>query len=304
MQKIIEITPSLLNELASATLTEVARRHGWKRLSLSAAYHRYKKRQATFSFPPSVPVPVNGMPIEQPPTSLPHSKASRVLIIGDTHVPFEHPKYLDFVRQTYDEFNCDTVVHIGDVVDCHAISYHDHNPDGLSPGDEFKRAVQHLQRWYKAFPSVMVCMGNHDELIYRKAVSHGLPAVAFKTLKQILNAPNGWNWNLSWEVNRVRYQHGTGTTGKLAHLNKATLNRQSSVIGHVHSYGGVAYTASDKDLIFGLNAGCGIHLKSYAMLYGRDFSVRPTLGCGVVLDGKQAFFVPMDLGAKILFRGD
>jgi len=295
--QVIFITPALLQEVQARGVLEVAAEHGWNRTTLSSAYHEYMRKQRRV-VPGNTPT---GEPLPTPEVK-DALKSHRVLCIGDTHIPFEHPKYFDFCRQTYDEFQCNTVVHIGDVMDNHAISYHEHNPDGMSPGDEMAKTKQHLQKWYKEFPTVRICMGNHDELLYRKAITAGLPRGAFQEINQILAAPTGWVWQFGWEIDRVKYQHGMGVTGKLAHLNKAVLNRQSSVIGHVHSYGGVAYTASDKDLIFGLNAGCGIHLSTYAMLYGRDFQVRPTLGCGIILDGKQAFFVPMDLGAKILWR--
>jgi hypothetical protein len=55
-------------------------------------------------------------------------------------------------------------------------------------------------------------------------------------------------------------------------------------------------------MIFGLNVGCGIDIDSYAMEYGRPFSKRPTLGCGVVIGGQAGLFVPMPLGSKIQYK--
>lgn len=229
-----------------------------------------------------------------------HSK-ERVLIVGDLHAPFVHRKYLDFVRQTYNEFLCNRVVFIGDVIDNHAMSYHEHNPDGLSAGYEVLQAQKALKPWGELFPDALVCIGNHDELLYRKAVTYGLPSSAFKGFNEIYKTPSSWNWKLSWTIDNVIYQHGTGTSGENAHRTRALKNRQSTVIGHVHSHAGVVYMASDKDMIFGMNVGCGIDIKSYAMIYGRDFPSRPTLGCGVVLEGSHAFFIPMDLGTKIRY---
>ena len=40
---------------------------------------------------------------------------------------------------------------------------------------------------------------------------------------------------------------------------------------------------------------------AYAFAYGKQFPKKPTLGCGVVLDGgRTAIFIPMDLGSKIV----
>jgi predicted phosphodiesterase len=223
----------------------------------------------------------------------------RVLVIGDIHEPFSNKKYMGFVKEVHDEFGCDTVVFIGDITDNHAMSYHEHNPDGLSAGAEIEKAKRNLKQWSAAFPNAFVCIGNHDELVYRKAVTHGLSKEVLKGFNEIYGTPETWKWGLSWEIDNVIYQHGTGSSGENAHKTRALKNRQSTVIGHVHSHAGVAYMASNKDLIFGMNVGCGIDIKSYAMMYGKDFASRPTLACGVVLSGKHAFVIPMDLGTRI-----
>jgi predicted phosphodiesterase len=224
-------------------------------------------------------------------------------VIGDTHFPFCHPDYLDFCYDVFDKFGCSEIVHIGDEVDNHAISYHESNPDGESAGKESDKAFEDLQKWYKVFPDVKVCIGNHTALHYRKAKTSGLPDRFIKTYEEVWSAPKGWKWSLDWEINNVLFTHGTGSSGQMGAMNRAKDNRQSTVIGHVHSFGGVLYSASERDLIFGLNVGCGIDVNSYAMEYGKTFAKRPTLGCGVVLDGGRiGLFVPMDLGKKIKFK--
>ena len=197
--------------------------------------------------------------------------------------------------ETYTKYNCNMVVHVGDEVDNHAISFHDSNPDGLSAGREGKLAQKRLNAWYDAFPNVKVCIGNHTALPERKFKTMGLPQRFIKSYKEAWNAPDGWEWDYEWEIDGVLYQHGTGTSGKYPHVNRALNNRQSTVMGHAHSAGGVEYVVGRKDRIFGMCVGCGIDRRSYAMEYGRDFVRKPILGCGVVLHGVDAFFVPMEL---------
>ena len=104
---------------------------------------------------------------------------------------------------------------------------------------------------------------------------------------------------MEWEIDNVLYVHGTGSSGQSGARTRAIANRQSTVIGHSHSFGGVAYMASRNDIIFGMNVGCGIDVDHMAFSYGKNFPKKPTLGCGVVLDGgKTAIFVPMNLGNK------
>lgn len=219
-----------------------------------------------------------------------------VLVIADTHVPFEHPHYLEFCKEIQERVKCGKVVHIGDLVDNHAINYYDHNPNGRSPADEMREADNHLEWWFKAFPSLFLCRGNHDSLVDRKSRTVGLPERAFKQFRDIWNLPKGWRDAFSWEIDGVVYQHGTGYAGDNAHLKAAYNNRQSTVIGHTHSAASVGYMANEKETIFGMNVGCGIDKTAYTFEYGRDFRKKPVLSCGVVTDGgKFCQVFPMDI---------
>lgn len=230
-----------------------------------------------------------------------YRSGSNVGVISDTHEPFCHPDYLPFCEEVFEKFGCSEIVHIGDEVDNHALSYHEHNPNGHSPAKESDLAFERLQLWYKAFPEVKVCIGNHSALHKRKALTHGLPDRFIKTFEDAWEAPKGWRWHLQHEINGVIYEHGIGSSGQNGAVNRAKDNRQSTVIGHIHSFGGVLYSTSDRDMIFGLNVGCGIDIEKYAMEYAKPFKKRPTLGCGVVLDGGRiGLFIPMDLGNKII----
>jgi predicted phosphodiesterase len=222
----------------------------------------------------------------------------RVGIIGDTHEPFCHKDYLNFCSDTFNKYRVNQIVHIGDLVDNHAISFHDHDPNGYSSGQEAELAQKALQKWYKTFDKVSVLIGNHCKLPYRQGVSKNIPAKFLKTYEDVWEAPKGWQWYNDLEIDHVRYTHGTGSSGQNGAINRAIRSRQSSVIGHIHSFGGVNYHASENDIIFGLNVGCGIETRAYAFEYGKPFVNKPTLGCGVVINGIDAFFIPMKLGRK------
>lgn len=221
--------------------------------------------------------------------------AGTVLVIGDMHIPFTRPDYLDFCNEQYIKHKCDTVVFIGDVLDMHTLSYHEHDPNGFSPDEEFELAIKMLKPWYETFPNAYVCIGNHDSLISRKAKTHGLPQRLFKTLKEVIEAPIGWKFNYSWQIDGVKYMHGTGGGGGTAHRMRALKNRQSTVLGHFHTCLSVDYLASHHDVIFGMAVGCGININAYAMEYGRDFVDRPLLGCGVVYNKNRAVAIPMEI---------
>lgn len=218
------------------------------------------------------------------------------LIIGDTHLPFTHPGYLDFCVDTKKRYGCTSVKHVGDLVDQHAMSYHEHDPDGKSPGDEFAYAKRVVKPWFKAFPRVDMAIGNHDALVARKAYSNGIPAGFLRSFGEAYEAPAGWRFDFEWCFGNWRLIHGTGTSGHDAAFKSAMSGRISTAQGHIHTAAGAKYHANLKEIVWGMQIGCGIERKSYAFAYGRDFKDKPILGCGVVLEnGRIPVFVPMEM---------
>lgn len=220
-------------------------------------------------------------------------ESTNVLVVGDQHEPFSVDGYAEFCHSVGKRFNCDTVVMIGDFVDQHAISFWDSDPDGMSAGLEAKEARKALQKWYTLFPDAYVCVGNHDDRIYRQAFKTGLPREYIRSMEEIWDMPDGWRVAMSFVSNDVIYEHGV-TGGTHAAYNRAVKMGSSIVQGHTHITPGTQWLSNHKKSWFGLNVGCGIDSSSYSMAYGRQFSGEITLGCGVVLDnGKLPIFVPM-----------
>lgn len=215
-----------------------------------------------------------------------------VLAISDTQFPFAHKDYLPFLHAVKAAYSPTEVVHIGDMLDYHALSEYDPDPDGDSPGAEFKRGMRDVRNLYDLFPKVHVCLSNHDARPYRRAYKYGIPKDFLKSYGDMLDAPRGWDWGEKFEIDGVLYEHGEGLSGKLGHLKAAEQNMQSTVIGHIHSHAGIAYTANPRYLIFGFNIGCLIDKDAYAFAYGRTFRSKPVLGCGVVKEGIP-IFIPM-----------
>ncbi len=117
-----------------------------------------------------------------------------------------------------------------------------------------------------------------------KARHVGLPDVCFKSFREIWELPKDWYDAWSWQVDGVKYMHGTGFSGDSAPEKASAMNRQSCVIGHIHHVCKAGYMASNKDTILYMGVGCGIDLHSYAFNYDKDFVKRPVLGCGVITD--------------------
>lgn len=203
------------------------------------------------------------------------------LVIGDLHCPFDLDEYLFFNKFLYKKYKCTRVKFIGDIIDSHAWNYHEHDPDGMSAGDELSAAIHRLKRWYRVFPKADVLLGNHDLMISRKATTAGLSKRFVRDFGEIIEAPKTWKFHLSIIENNIQYVHGsTGNAFK-----RAKESRISTVQGHLHSESFVQWSVSQKDKLFGLQVGCGIDRKAYAFNYGKDLPKKPVIGSGLVLEG-------------------
>ena len=209
---------------------------------------------------------------------------SKILVIGDIHEPVSHPGYLQFCQDLYEQWDCNSVLFIGDVVDWHAVSFHAHHPEAPGPKDEFNQAYVGVQKWVEAFPEAKVCIGNHDERLIRIAEDSNIPAKFLRDYREIWNTP-GWDWQVEHQVDDVYYFHGTGMGGMHPAFNAMKKMLMSVVMGHCHTAAGIKWAANPNRRIFGMDTGCGIDDRAIAFAYGRHMRQRSMLSAGVVLDG-------------------
>jgi metallophosphoesterase superfamily enzyme len=214
---------------------------------------------------------------------------SRILVIGDLHAPFTLDKYLKHCKEVYSKYNCNKVVFIGDVIDNHYSSYHETDADGLGGLDELEIAIKKLSKWYEAFPTADVTIGNHDRIIMRKAQTSNIPSKWIKSYKEVLETPK-WNFIDRIVYDDVQYVHGEGGT---AHT-KCRADMMSTVQGHLHTQCYVQWFVGQNFKIFGMQVGCGIDNDAYAMGYAKR-GKKPAIGCGVVIGGHTSINELMDL---------
>ena len=126
----------------------------------------------------------------------------------------------------------------------------------------------------------------------RKAYSAGLAQKWLKSFKEVLETPK-WKYKDKFIHDKVVYTHGEGGSN----LQNLLLNtRKSIVIGHFHTKAEIVFNASEKDLIWGMNVGCGIDIKKYAFMYALHNVKRPIIACGLVLNsGRIPLLLPMKL---------
>jgi len=207
-------------------------------------------------------------------------EVKNLLIIGDLHEPFCLDGYLEWCLEQFKIYNCNHVIFIGDIIDSHGFSYHEPDPDGLSAGNELKLAIKNVQKWYKAFEGVPVdvCIGNHDRMAARKAMTGGIPSAWIRSYNEVLGTPD-WNWVESVVYDDVLYEHGEGGRAQT----KAKNNLMSSVCGHTHTEAYCRWYVGKRYRIFGMQVGCGVDAKTYAAAYAKNFK-KQAIGCAVVLN--------------------
>jgi len=218
-----------------------------------------------------------------------------VLVISDLHIPYHHQDAFDFLKALKKKYKPDMVVNIGDELDHHAISMHEHNPDLMSAGDELRKSKLYIQELEKIFPEMTIVHSNHSSLVYRRALKYGLPKDYLKCYNEFLGVGDGWKWvddvtiTLS-DGSRCFFTHGMSADV----LKVAQQYGMNTVQGHYHTKFNIGYYSNPDALIWGMQVGCLINQKSMAFDYAKNFKSRFIVGCGMIING-QPKLMPMVL---------
>lgn len=210
---------------------------------------------------------------------------ARVLVVPDLHEPVAHPAALQFCQDLYDQWDCDEVVFIGDVVDWHGITFHARHPDAPGSKDEYLLAKERVAKWVDAFPVAKVCIGNHDERPQRLAASVAIPEQFLVSYQDMWGCPD-WDWSHDHIVDGVYYFHGTGRSGLYPAANVMRRQGMSVVMGHCHSRAGISTMVNPFRRFFSMDVGCLVDDRAFAFAYGKHAAERSALSAAVVIDGQ------------------
>ena len=221
-----------------------------------------------------------------------------ILVISDSHAPFSHRDIIAFLKAIKAKYSPDRIVHIGDEIDGHSISFHDHDPDLMSPADELTAAISKLKQIYKLFPEADVLESNHGSLVYRRQKHHGLPRSVFKGYRDILEAPKGWRWHPELIIRAsngmdIYFHHGKSGSG----LKLSQAMGMACVQGHFHETLCIQYWGNPIGLYWSMQVGCLIDKEALAFEYCKNNMKRPLIGCGIILNG-YPLLLPMILNKR------
>jgi len=218
-----------------------------------------------------------------------------VLVISDLHIPYHHQDAFDFLKALKKKYKPDMIVNIGDELDHHAISMHEHNPDLMSAGDELKTSKEYIKELEKIFPRMTLVHSNHSSLVYRRALKYGLPKDYLKSYNEFLGVGDGWKWVDDLTITLSDGQDCFFTHGISADVLKvAAQYGMNTVQGHFHTKFSIGYFSNPQKLCFAMQVGCLINQKSMAFDYAKNFKSRFIVGCGMIING-QPRLMPMVL---------
>ena len=236
-----------------------------------------------------------------------NAKGKSVLIIGDTHIPFEHPdagKWLAAIKKKYLNKKS-LVLHIGDEIDGNQISFHQKDPDiQFSPSSELEACIERIHMpggMYELFPKMYLCESNHGSLVYRRAKYAGLPAHVIKSYAQILEV-KGWHWHedylLKTNKGPVYVHHGRGKISKVV-----ASNQSSAIQGHYHGLHSIEWFRGIYGDRFGAQTGCLVDSSSRAFDYGRLSLTKPILGSLLIKEDGTPLLLTMNLNKNNRWDG-
>ena len=209
---------------------------------------------------------------------------SRVLVIGDLHCPADLNRYRQHCKRVQDKYKTTTTVFIGDVVDAHRWGRWDPHHEADSPPTEYKRTLRRIDWWHRNFPDAIVTIGNHDERAVKQARTVGIPDNLVKGYEDAWDTPS-WKWVNDVVIDKVRYFHGVGYSGRSPHLNAAMNSMHSVVMGHIHGVAGIQWIHRPGGKYFGMAVGSGVDVAHPYMAYAEKHPTKPILACGAVIDG-------------------
>jgi len=220
-----------------------------------------------------------------------------ILCISDMHIPYHHPDSMEFLAELKNIYEPDLVVCLGDLVDFHAISFHDSDPDLMSAGDELDVAQEYCQLLEEGFPEMVIIGSNHGDLPLRKFLSSGIPKRMLRPYNDIFGVGDGWEFVDDFTIEThskhlpdIYFTHGIKKNG----IQLAQQRGQRVVQGHYHTEMYVKYAGNPNSLLWAVGAGCLIDSKSLAFAYDKLHLNRPIIGTAVIERGIPTV-VPMIL---------
>lgn len=165
----------------------------------------------------------------------------RGLIIPDVHAPFHDERAVDLTVETACKRGTDTIVCLGDLVDCYSVSSFVKSPElaSLTLEQEIESANLVLDNFDAiGAKRKVITLGNHCDRVDRYIAKHAAPLYGLVQLPKLLRlAERGWKCVAYGDyevIGKIAYTHDLDNYGALAHTKARDELGKSCVIGHTH----------------------------------------------------------------------
>lgn len=215
-----------------------------------------------------------------------------ILVIPDLHFPYCHPDSLDFLAAIKKKIKPTRVICLGDELDYHAYSFHNHDPDLDSAGVELLKALGYMETLFKLFPRIDFLESNHGSMAYRKAKFHGTPRHLLKSYHDVLGAPKECKWHDELIIKLpdgrfCLFNHALGSDI----LSMGHFKGMCVVQGHYHSLFEIRSWDNGIHKLFAMSSGCLVNNKSLAMAYNKALpKAVPVIGASAIIDSEPVLF--------------
>ncbi len=193
-----------------------------------------------------------------------HGSMVKAVLFGDTHIPSHDPSVLAIVTSVIRDIQPDLIVHMGDLLDCYAISTYDKDPTRkLDLQDEIDEGRRLLASLRMIAPQARIALleGNHEDRLRRLLWRMPREAAALTRLTSFQQAMTwpallgleelGVEWIPTHEQSKVKLlpkfitKHGTLVRSQSAYTARVEHERygKSGASGHTHRLG--VYNACD-----------------------------------------------------------
>ena len=225
------------------------------------------------------------------------TKNAVVYCLSDPHFPYHHIDSFDFHRAVKKKYRPDRIICLGDELDNHKGSYHEHIPDLPSWEDELQKGIDCIRELESIFPKMDVMESNHGSLWFRKASTAGLPRRLLKSYEDVMGTKD-WKWHFDLTIKLSNGQPCYFHHSKSADILKASQALgMCAVFGHHHNKFDIRYWGSSLGLFWGMQLSCMADKDSLAQSYGRNNLMRPIVGNGIIING-QPKLLPMVLNKR------
>lgn len=223
---------------------------------------------------------------------------SRILVISDLHIPYNHQDSLEFLQHLADKYNPTRIICLGDELDKHSLSFHQSDPDLSNAGDELQASLPVIKQLETMFPEMDILDSNHGSMVWRKAKHHGIPRHYIKGYNDVLGVGDGWQWHNDMTIKLPNGQYCYFHHGKTNNIIRLSQQMgMNCVQGHYHESFKIDYWGNATGLYWGMQAACLIDDDSYAFSYNNVNIKRPIIGTGLIIDSLPVL-EPMVLDKK------